>query len=413
MKRYSVEDFDYSLPKEFIAQYPLPNRDESNLLVYRKDKSISHYKFYDLPFLIPRGSLLLRNVSKVIPARLFFKKITGGKVEVLLLEPLEPSTDPQIAFLSKGKCTWKALLRGRNLKKISTLLPIDPSLGNSEFFCNIIEKKSDHYVVDFTWRKENYSFLDILETLGKIPLPPYIQREGKDLDRERYQTIYGYQFGSVASHTAGLHFSENVIKRLEEKEIYFSEITLHIGMGTFKPIQNQDIFEHKMHDEKFAITHDNLQKIYDFFKKRINSQLFVAVGTTSVRTLESIYWLAQKLHFKKGIVEEPSFEIEQYIWKEVPSKLNPIESIEFMLNVMSQKNFDKISGSTKLYITPNYKINFFDALITNFHQPKSTLLLLIGAFVGEDWKKIYSEALSKSYRFLSYGDASLLYNINK
>lgn len=411
MKLFSIEDFDYYLPKERIAQFPLPNRDESNLLVFDKEKIISHHKFYELPNLLPGGSLLLRNISKVIPARIYLQKETGGRVEVLLLEPIEPSFDPQISLASTKECTWKILLRGRNLKKGAKLILPQNNELKIEFSCIIVEKNSDHSIANFKWDNPEYTFANILEHLGRIPLPPYINRNDEDLDRLHYQTIYGINPGSVASHTAGLHFSSKVIENLKQKGIDFSEITLHIGLGTFKPITSKDIFEHKMHEEKISVTYENLLKIYEFLRARNENQLFVAVGTTSVRTLESIYWLAQKLYSNNKIVSNNLFEIEQFVWKEFAKKLSPIQSLELLLEIMEKQQIKTFAGSTSLYITPGYQINFFDAIITNFHQPKSTLLLLIYAFVGEEWKRIYNEALKNNYRFLSYGDSSLLFKI--
>lgn len=412
MKVYSIEDFDYQLPEEKIAQYPLSNRDESKLLVFDKDKTISHHKFYELPELIPIGSLLLRNSSKVIPARIYFEKETGGKAEVLLLEPIEPSNDPQIALSSTNECTWKILLRGKNLKKDMKLIYPEKNKINTDFFCTIIEKNSEYSIAKFNWSNSRYTFANLLEQFGRIPLPPYISRKDNDLDKLYYQTLYGNNPGSVASHTAGLHFSNRVIENLKRKCIDFSEITLHISLGTFKPIKSKDIFEHKMHEEKFSITIENLKKIYNFLRTRKENQLFIAVGTTSVRTLESIYWLAQKLFTTKSFLKNNLHEVEQLIWKKYPQKLSPIQSLEFLLDNMERAQNKIIVGNTSLYITPGYQINFFDAIITNFHLPRSTLLLLICAFVGEEWKRIYMEALENGYRFLSYGDTSLLFKIS-
>jgi len=413
MTKFSLEDFDYVLPKENIAQYPLTNRDQSNLLVYDKFRTISHHKFYELPKLIPSGSMLLRNISKVIPVRFFMHKQTGGKVEILLLEPVSPSPNPQITLSAKNFCIWKALLRGRNLKNGAILQIKSNEELPFHLEANIIEKNSEYALVEFKWDNKTLTFSEIVEQMGRVPLPPYIARDDEEIDKYRYQTIYAYHPGSVASHTAGLHFSEEVINHLQKRSIQFAEITLHIGLGTFKPIQTPDIYQHKMHKEKFSVSLSELKKIHEFFQKRTPENLFVAVGTTSVRTLESLFWLSQQIYTQKSTMNNDFHIIEQYPWQTYSAKLNPEESIENLLNYMERNNLKLIQGETSLYITPDYKINFFDAIITNFHQPRSTLLLLIYSFVGNDWKRIYSEALSKNYRFLSYGDSSLLFNIKQ
>lgn len=411
-QNFQLSDFDYTLPKELIAVYPLSKRDDSNLLVYDRNKTIIHAKFKELPEFIPKGSLLLRNISKVISARFFLQKPSGGKVEVLLLESLYPSTDPEATLQATQKCIWQALLRGRNLKKGTVLHLINPKGINTNFYAKIIEKNSHHFTIEFNWFPEDITFFDILNQIGHIPLPPYITRQDENIDKERYQTIYGNKLGSVASHTAGLHFTQEVLCKLKEKSVTFAEITLHIGLGTFKPIQTKNIYDHIMHKENFSISYIDLSKIFNFLKNRTEDNLIVAIGTTSVRTLESIFWYAQSLYHYHIAESSELIEIPQYIWKQMPKKLSPKESIELLLEYMEKSKIQNLSGSTGLYITPDYKINFFDALITNFHQPRSTLLLLVYAFVGKDWKTIYQSALENKYRFLSYGDSSLLFRTN-
>ncbi|MFN3781260.1 MAG: S-adenosylmethionine:tRNA ribosyltransferase-isomerase, partial [Candidatus Kapaibacteriota bacterium] len=319
---------------------------------------------------------------------------------------------PETTLRATQKCIWKALLRGRNLKEGSVLHLIPPQTKDANLTARVIEKNSQSYTVEFNWFSDDISFSDILNQVGHIPLPPYISRSDENIDRERYQTIYGNKLGSVASHTAGLHFTSEVLNKLKEKSISFAEVTLHISLGTFKPIQTTNIHNHTMHKENFSVTYCDLTKIYNFLKNRSTENLLVAIGTTSVRTLESIFWYAQFLYHQKPSTKSEPLEIPQYIWKHLPKKLSIVETLEFLLDRMEQLNINSLAGGTSLFITPDYKINFFDALVTNFHQPKSTLLLLVYAFVGEDWKKIYQSALENKYRFLSYGDSSLLFKTN-
>lgn len=410
MEHFELEDFDYDLPKEKIALYPAVERDHSKLLLFDKERKIKHLLFYQIPELIPSGSLLVRNISKVIPARLFFQKPTGGRVEIFLLEPVSPSPDPQIALSSKNACTWKTLLRGRNLKAGLELFPLNSQMHEGNLVAKIQEKNPEGTLVEFRW-SEDIDFATLITSLGRIPLPPYITRADEDIDKIRYQTIYSKVPGSVASHTAGLHFTQSVLEKLKANSVDFADISLHIGLGTFKPIETKNIFEHKMHSEQFHIELSKLQKILSFFKNRTSQRICLAVGTTSVRTLESIYWLVQKIVTQKDKTLTLPINIEQFIWRNYSPLLNPAESLEFLIETLEKQQLSSIYGSTQLFITPGYKIKFFDALITNFHLPRSTLLLLIYSFVGKDWKRIYTEALNNNYRFLSYGDSSLLFKV--
>jgi len=412
MEYFGLTDFDYELPKERIAQYPTKERDHSKLLLFDKERRIKHLRFFQIPDLIPAGSLLVRNISKVIPARLFFQKPTGGKVEILLLEPVLPSPDPQIALGSKKSCTWKTLTRGRNLKSGIELYLLDHHYEKCILVAKILEKNPDGTLVEFRWDND-IDFATLISSLGRIPLPPYINRSDEELDKIRYQTVYSKIPGSVASHTAGLHFTQRVIDELKAKNIDFADISLHIGLGTFKPIETKDIFEHKMHSEQFHIELSILKQILNFFKRRSSEQFCLAVGTTSVRTLESIYWLVQKMVVQKERTLTLPVELEQFVWKDCPASLNIVDSLEYLIETLEHCNCGSIFGSTQLFITPGYKIKFFDGLITNFHLPRSTLLLLIYSFVGNHWRRIYAEALSNNYRFLSYGDSSLLFKVEE
>ncbi|MCX7880390.1 MAG: S-adenosylmethionine:tRNA ribosyltransferase-isomerase [Ignavibacteria bacterium] len=410
---FNIDYFDYPLEKHQIAQFPANERDRSKLLVFSQDRKIFHRLFLDLPEFLPSGSLLVRNISKVLQARLYFQKATGAQAQIFLLEPISPSTDPQIVLQSGSPSTWKALLKGGRLRVGSVLYSSFEESLNINVEANIVARNKDHSVVEISWSPPERMFYEVLENLGRTPLPPYIKRADLALDKTRYQTIYASTPGSVAAPTAGLHFTAQIIDDLQRKGIGFADVVLHIGTGTFKPISTEDIFEHKMHYEQFQVTKENILKILNFLKKKTKDEFLVAVGTTSVRTLESLHWISQRLIEDDIKNLNLPLNLGQYEWMEFKRQIKPAESIEYLLELMEKKNLNSIYGTTNLYITPNYKINFFDAIITNFHQPRSTLLLLIYTFVGDYWRSIYNEALEKGYRFLSYGDSSLLWNINR
>lgn len=403
-----IEDFDYELPKSRIAQFPLAERDKSKLLIYTSKGEIEHRLFKDLPELLSEGTLLVRNISRVLPARIYFKKQTGGSAEILLVEPIEPSQDPQIAIASHFRCKWKAIVGGKRIRPQSTLLFRTKESENVEVFAKILERFEEFAIVEFNWKPENLSFGQILTILGRTPLPPYIKRDDESIDRSRYQTIYALHNGSVAAPTAGLHFSTEVVNALLNKNIEFVDITLHIGPGTFKPIDTDNIAEFTMHSENFYVSRKAILKIYDSISSNKDKSL-VAIGTTSVRTIESLYWLAHELI--SGNIDIKNYcLISQWLpYRTDKEILTPVESLEVLLYQMEKQSVEVLTGSTQLLILPGYKVKFFDALLTNFHLPKSTLLMLVYAFVGTNWKKIYSNALENNYRFLSYGDTSLLY----
>lgn len=403
-----IEDFNYELPKSRIAQFPLPERDKSKLLVYTPKGEIEHYLFKQLPELLTENTLLVRNVSKVLPARVYFKKQTGGSVEILLVEPIEPSRDPQITIASHFRCKWKAIVGGKRIHPQSTFSYRVKQPQDVEIFAKIVERSGEFAIVEFTWKPENLNFGQILEMLGRTPLPPYIKRSDEPIDRTRYQTIYALYNGSVAAPTAGLHFTREVENALIDKSIEFVDVTLHIGPGTFKPIDVDNIAEFAMHSENFYVSRSTILKVY----KAISSNKYgslVAIGTTSVRTIESLYWLACEL-IRGNIGIRNHCLISQWLpYRTDKGVLTPRESLEILLEQMEKQDIEILTGSTQLLILPGYKIKFFDALLTNFHLPKSTLLMLVYAFVGENWIKIYNNALENNYRFLSYGDVSLLH----
>ncbi|MGQ9819900.1 MAG: S-adenosylmethionine:tRNA ribosyltransferase-isomerase [Candidatus Kapaibacteriales bacterium] len=406
----NLNEFDYFLPPERIAQYPIPERDKSRLIVFNKDKTISHYLFHQIHELIPENTLLIRNRSKVLPARFFFKKQTGGQVEILLVEPIEPSPDPKITIASPSPNIWKVIIGGKRIERGSLL---EPPNSNSKFSLNIqiLEREKEFALAKFQWFPERISFSQIVTELGHIPLPPYIKRKDQTIDNKQYQTVYASTPGSVAAPTAGLHFTKNLISQLIQKKITFADIILHIGPGTFKPIKGE-ISEHIMHSENFCIEKMEIEKIYNFISRE-NSPI-IAIGTTSVRAIESLYWIANQIFLRKdnSIIRNPTVhQWEPY--NNVKMNLSNKEALEILIDAMGSCKVDRIYGSTQLFIIPSYKIKYFDALITNFHLPRSTLLLLIASFVGEYWRQIYQEGIEKNYRFLSYGDSSLLWKIDR
>lgn len=408
--KFNISDFDYFLPAEKIAQFPLNVRDQSRLIVFNKDKTISHHFFYEIPELIPKGSLLVRNSSKVLPARFFFQKPTGGKVEVLLVEPVEPSNDPQLAIASQSPTIWKTIIGGKRIRKATILNPLN-SLKGTKLYAEILEKNNEFSLLKFVWEPSDVQFSKVMIELGHIPLPPYIKRLEQSSDYEYYQTVYASSPGSVAAPTAGLHFTKNVLSNLEQKNITFVDIVLHIGPGTFKPIEN-DISQHLMHSETFTVKKNDLESIYQFILKK--DKPLIAVGTTSVRAIESLFWLAYRIFNQKAKTTLLNPKIRQWEpYLPVKIRITTAEALEILLNEMERNNIEQIFGSTQLFIIPSYKIQFFEALITNFHLPRSTLLLLVASFVNSYWKDVYQEALNKNYRFLSYGDSSFLWKIEK
>lgn len=397
-KNIQIADFSYNLPDERIAKYPLENRDMSKLLVY-KDGQISHHGFKSISSHIPEGSTMVFNNTKVIHARLIFFKETGARIEIFCLEPLDPA-DYAIAFQSTGRCQWKCIVG--NLRKWKHgALKMKFEHNGQEHYLNaeLIEGMGETQRIEFTWDVEELSFGDVLELTGKIPVPPYLNRDSEESDVTRYQTVYSKHEGSVAAPTAGLHFSEEVFKDLADKGIERAELTLHVGAGTFKPVKSEEIGGHEMHTEHITISMPTVEKI-------INSKgKIIAVGTTSVRTLESFYWLGVKL--LDG--QESCDFLGQWESYDLPQNYTIQESFTALKEYMLKNSVERILASTQIIIVPGYSMKVIDALVTNFHQPRSTLLLLISAVVGDDWKKIYKYAMENDFRFLSYGDSSILF----
>lgn len=399
IKNIRIEDYNYNLPKEFIAQRPVAKRDESKLLIalnnnYKADsfKNIHNY--------IAKDSVLVFNDTKVIKARLVFYKETGARIEIFLLEPFGKIGDMAMAFAAKNEISWKAYVGNAKKWKDQTL-KTKIKFENKEVELRVekLEKQNDSFIVKFNW-DDDYSFSELLEVLGKTPLPPYMNRESDKEDTERYQTVYARNKGSVAAPTAGLHFTGNVMDKLKNKGVDFKYISLHVGAGTFKPVDSETIENHEMHTEKIIISKDFIEYLVQNSDKNL-----YAVGTTSTRSLESMYWHGVKL-LKTNSASE--MEIKQ--WEAYDLEKHNIslkDSLKAIIDNLEKHNLNYLKGETALIIVPSYKFKVVNRLITNFHQPKSTLLLLVSAFYGDGWKQAYDFALNNKFRFLSYGDSCL------
>ena len=406
-----IKDYNYELPQEKIARYPLEKRDESKLLIY-KDGKISDDKFFNLDKYLQSGSLMIFNNTKVIKARIFFYKSTGAEIEILLLEPADCKTYEE-ALSSSGKSKWNCIIGNASkwkhgslkkiLKKNNDAITLEVQYALSE---EQLKKTRDYFTLEFTWDGD-ISFSEILDLTADVPLPPYLHRKADKNDIERYQTVYADINGSVAAPTSGLHFTNDVLNKLKERNIISENITLHIGAGTFKPVKSKTIEEHTMHSEKIFFT----KSFLDNLLTHLGNSPVISVGTTSMRAVESLYWLAADL--KNGKIEslKPEFMISQWepYRQKISDKISAADSIKILLDDMEKENLDMISGQTQIIIMPGYKIRYFDALITNFHLPESTLLLLIAAFIGDKWREVYDYALMNDFRFLSYGDSSILF----
>lgn len=396
---FKVENYLYRLPEEKIARFPLPERDLSKLLVSRKG-TIESSIFRNLPHYLPEGSLLIFNDTKVVPARLLFKKKTGAVIEVFCLDPYDPAEYSE-SFSRHDECRWKCLIGNKKRWKGGYLEECRETYPGTVTLKAFLESADDAEFVHFMWDDPRFSFADILSIFGNVPLPPYIKRDPVAEDRERYQTIYAKYDGSVAAPTAGLHFTDRVIRSLSEKNIGITYLTLHVAAGTFRPVKHSDIRMHEMHTEHFSVT-------YDFVRLLLkHTGPVVPVGTTSVRTMESLYIIGTRI--LEGNQSETLFFIDQWDWKNVPKGLHRKEVLTALADWMQANKMDKIHASTRLMIIPGFSFALADAMITNFHQPGSTLLMLVAAYTGEHWKTIYNYALENEFRFLSYGDACLIF----
>jgi len=400
----SIVDYVYDLPDAKIAKYPLAERDQSKLLVWKNGK-IQDAQFHNLSDYLPANSLLIFNNTKVIRARLHFQKETGATIEIFCLDPHEPA-DYQIAFQTTQSCIWKCMIgnqkkwKGERLRKTIRIKDTEIELCAEQ-----TEPENDKSLVRFSWNNPDFEFSRIIEQAGSLPIPPYLNRETEPSDLERYQTVYSKIKGSVAAPTAGLHFTEKVIRHLEKEGHQLAELTLHVGAGTFQPVKSKTISGHEMHSEHFYIRRDLLNQLIPHSGKKI------AVGTTSVRTMESLYWLGVQAHQNPEISIDDLKVSQWEAYQQEENQLSATEALQSLLGLLDRHQTDYLSASTQIIIAPGYQFRMVDGLITNFHQPQSTLLLLISAYLGDEWRTIYDHALANNYRFLSYGDSNLYLKI--
>jgi S-adenosylmethionine:tRNA ribosyltransferase-isomerase len=407
----SIKDFTYDLPEDRIAKYPLPERDASRLLIYNAGK-ITEDDYNNLDRHLPSNSLLVFNDTRVIEARLLFQKPTGGIIEIFCLDPHEQYPDITVAMNQRGKVLWQCLIGGASKWKHGQILERKIVFSKEIILhAKYIEKRIDCFVIEFSWNDESLNFAEILHHAGAIPLPPYVKRAAESSDEERYQTIYAHHEGSVAAPTAGLHFTENVFEKLRAKNIKTDFVTLHVGAGTFKPVKSETIEGHEMHAELINVSKKAIETLLE-----VLSQNIIAVGTTSFRTIESLYWLGVKLAtgnvhaWQAGNEIQKKMELDQWECYELESaNVEPARALEALIGLMRKENMERLIAKTQILIAPPYQAKVANALITNFHQPQSTLLLLVAALIQDDWKKVYEYALHHDFRFLSYGDGCLLW----
>ncbi len=403
-KHIQIAEYNYPLPDERIAKFPLAERDHSKLLVYNNG-AVSHDIFYNLPNYLPKGALMVYNNTKVIQARLHFNKETGALIEVFCLEPIQPN-DYVLNFQQTKHCAWLCLVG--NLKKWkegSLRKEIDVKGKKIVLTATRGEMHGTSHWIDFDWNDDSITFADILEGVGELPIPPYLNRKTEESDKKTYQTVYSKIKGSVAAPTAGLHFTDKVLKDIDAHGIEREEVTLHVGAGTFKPVKSEEIEGHEMHSEYIFVTKHTIERLL------AHDASAIAVGTTSVRTLESLYYIGVTLQSNPD-ASENDLHVRQWMpYEYADSEPNPISAKQALQNIkdyLDRNALDALHTSTQIIIAPGYDYKIVKMLVTNFHQPQSTLLLLVSAFVKGDWHKIYDYALANDFRFLSYGDSSLL-----
>ena len=394
-----IEEYNYPLPDERIAKYPLAQRDASKLLCY-KDKNITENRFSDISSILPADHLMVFNDTKVVPARLHFQRPTGAHIEIFCLEPIQPEEYVSM-FAVTDSCRWKCIVG--NVKRwkddILTLYnpSEDPVVVNMALKAKLIERQGETSIVEFSW-DNGAPFSQVLEVCGNIPIPPYLNRETEDIDLERYQTLYARYRGSVAAPTAGLHFTEQVLDKIKAKNIDIQTVCLHVGAGTFLPVKSSLVSEHNMHREPFVVTAEFLKKLRGSIGK------VIAVGTTSVRTLESLYYIGVSC-IETGVPAD----VDQWAPYSREYSYSLGEALDALIGYLEANGMSSIQIGTRIIIVPGYQFKVVNVLVTNFHQPQSTLLLLISAFVAGDWHVIYDFALANDFRFLSYGDSSVLF----
>ena len=399
-KHIHISEYNYPLPDERIAKFPLAVRDQSKLLVYRHGE-VSEDVFTSLPNYLPKGSLMVFNNTKVIQARLHFRKETGALIEVFCLEPIQPN-DYVLNFQQTEHAAWLCMIgnlkkwKDGALKREMTVKGFPITLTATRGEC----RGTSHWI-DFSWDNPEVTFADILEVFGELPIPPYLNRDTEESDKETYQTVYSKIKGSVAAPTAGLHFTPRVLEALQEKGIDLEELTLHVGAGTFKPVKSEEIEGHEMHTEYISVNRATIKKLID------HDGCAVAVGTTSVRTLESLYHIGVTLAENPDATEE-ELHVKQWQPYEKYDQIPPVVALQKILGYLDRNGLEALHSSTQIIIAPGYQYKIVKAMVTNFHQPQSTLLLLVSAFVKGNWRTIYDYALAHDFRFLSYGDSSLL-----
>jgi S-adenosylmethionine:tRNA ribosyltransferase-isomerase len=397
-----IEDYTYDLPDARIAQYPLQQRDASKLLIY-SNGDIAEDTYAHLATHIPARALMVFNQTKVVHARLPFAKPTGGAIEIFCLEPHSSHGDIQTAMLQKGQVWWNCLVGSAKKWKDGVALTLLCQEGNFTLSATMVNKSDSYYTIQLDWDNPEMTFAEVLHLAGKVPLPPYLNRLADVKDEERYQTIFAKDEGSVAAPTAGLHFTDKVMDDLAARHIDKSFVTLHVGAGTFKPVKSNTMQEHDMHAEWIEVNESTIKQLLQHGDNKI-----VAVGTTSLRTLESLYWIGCKLY--QGLaVDMEGIAINQWDPYDMTETCTKEKALNSLLQYLTAKNIDKIITRTRILVAPGYQFRVIDGLVTNFHQPQSTLLLLVSALIGDNWRKVYGYAMAHDFRFLSYGDGSLLW----
>lgn len=403
-RNISINDYTYTLPEEKIARYPLPERDASRLLVYRNG-DISTGLYRDIDQYLPANSLLVFNNTRVVEARLLFRKPSGGSIEIFCLEPGDQYPDITTGMLQQGRVVWKCLIGGASKWKagqvLQKMIPFNDGFITLE--ARYTAKQTDCFIIELQWQPTHLSFAEVLHLAGIIPLPPYIKRIPETADKERYQTVYALQNGSVAAPTAGLHFTPAIFDKLQQKNIHQSFVTLHVGAGTFKPVKTATMQEHDMHAEFIDASRELIAELIQF------APAIYAVGTTSARSLESLYWMGVKTMLDPAVSED-SLPLTQWEVYDVLQQFacSPATALESLLQWMDKRQLQRLLSKTQILIAPGYHFKIIKGLITNFHQPQSTLLLLVAALIGNNWQQVYQHALNNDFRFLSYGDGCLL-----
>ncbi len=398
-KHIHISDFNYELPEKCIAKFPVTPRDHSKLLIYDKG-NVSEDVFYNIANYLPKGELMVFNNTRVIQARIHFRKETGAVIEVFLLEPAQPS-DYELMFQSRGHCAWLCMVGNLKKWKEGTLQRSFNVRGRDVTLKAVRRhEQGTSQWIDFSW-DDDVPFADILDAVGELPIPPYLNRDTEESDKITYQTVYSKIKGSVAAPTAGLHFTDGVLRSIDNHGIEREELTLHVGAGTFRPVKSEEIAGHDMHTEYISVSRATLERLVSHDAKAI------AVGTTSVRTLESLYYIGARLAVNPDASEE-DLHVAQWEPYDTHPRITPVEALNNIISYLDRNGMGAFHGSTQIIIAPGYDYKIVKMLVTNFHQPQSTLLLLVSAFVHGDWRRIYDYALANDFRFLSYGDSSLI-----